>query len=894
MAQTLEFIVGINAMFSGGAQFGKFTQSMTQAQSKLQGLQQAAGKLQQLQRMNTSLEASKNKLAAAQAKVKALAAEMKRTPQPTQKMKAEFTRANIEAHKLSESVQRQRQQIGELKSSLEAAGVSTKGLAGDNDKLSAKIKEVTDEQRRLTEAQEKYNSIKSQLSWENIRGTVFGAFAAYKALQLPVKLSADFESAMARVKAVSFSGDNADMSKFDMLKAQALQLGADTKFTAIQAAQTQENLARGGFDPDQIKAALPAVLSMAAAEGMDLAQAGDIVVKTIGGMGLKAEDSGMVADLLANVSANSATNIAEVGEAMKIAAPVMSQLGVDIDQLGAYIGGMANKGFTGSEAGNALASSAMRLSKLPKDTYNALAALGVGVKTKGGQMREFPDIMKALKQVFDARNYGEAERMDYLARIFGTGQGKAMLGFMGAAVSGQIDALEVSNRTQKTGKAQRMADINLDTLNGQIELLGSAWDGLRTSIGDIFSPIVREGVELLAASLSKINTVINEFPVASKNVAFFFASLAGVKAASNLFRIGKALIQLPSAFLNAQGAGVSLIGAFKGVTSFGGVFKALWGIIAAHPFAIIITAAGLIYANWEDIVKLWHKAVAWWNNIDLKDVWQTVKDGFNDMINAIPQKWEELCEFISKTAAKLNPFNWTMPKWLGGGQTPQQTQQRHDRGQEALQSAFGAPNWEAHATGGILTRPHLGLVAEAGPEAVIPLRNKSRGKEVLMQAADMLGVPVSNIPNTVSNSNSIINAVSSIFGGRSSENTNTSSNIINAVSSIFGGRSSSASTNANSIMNAVSGIFGGNSSRTTSITELTENIRRNSYAGGNYGIDGGVYSRPNQDSSRLPQINITVNAGGSNDSQGLADMIKAKVMEAWQMIQEQNERLEYA
>ncbi len=135
-----------------------------------------------------------------------------------------------------------------------------------------------------------------------------------------VTTAADFEQAMARVGAVS----GATGEDFEKLSKQARDLGRDTQYSASQAAASQESLARAGFKTNEIINAMPGLLNMAAAEGMDLANAADIAASALRGFGMDASEMNRVADVLAKTSAASNTSIASLGESLKYVAPCWS------------------------------------------------------------------------------------------------------------------------------------------------------------------------------------------------------------------------------------------------------------------------------------------------------------------------------------------------------------------------------------------------------------------------------------------------------------------------------------------------------------------------------------------------------------------------------------------
>jgi TP901 family phage tail tape measure protein len=141
---------------------------------------------------------------------------------------------------------------------------------------------------------------------------------------------------------------------------------------------------------------MPGLLNMAAAEGMDLASASNIMASTVRGFGLKASDAEHVADVLAKTSATTNTSIATLGESFKVVAPVAAGLGIDMEQVAAMIGVMGNAGIKGSLAGNALKAALQRLSKEPKAVEKALGGMGLALKDTQGRLRTMPSLMKAI------------------------------------------------------------------------------------------------------------------------------------------------------------------------------------------------------------------------------------------------------------------------------------------------------------------------------------------------------------------------------------------------------------------------------------------------------------------------------------------------------------------
>lgn len=162
------------------------------------------------------------------------------------------------------------------------------------------------------------------------------------------KIGMDFDSKMSRVKAIS----GATGEEFKKLHDQALQLGADTAFSAKEAAEGMENLASAGFNTQETMAAMPGLLDLAASSGENLASSSDIAASTLRGFGLEASQTGHVADVLAKNAGATNAAVADTGEAMKYIAPISHAMGLSLEETTAAIGEMANAGIKGLNCGS--------------------------------------------------------------------------------------------------------------------------------------------------------------------------------------------------------------------------------------------------------------------------------------------------------------------------------------------------------------------------------------------------------------------------------------------------------------------------------------------------------------------------------------------------------------
>ena len=463
-----------------------------------------------------------------------------------------------------------------------------------------------------------------------------------KTFAASINTAANFEQAMARVKAVS----GATGEDFKALSEQAEQLGRDTQFSASQAANAQELLARAGFKTNEIIATMPSLLDMAAAEGMDLANASDIAASAIRGFGMEATESGRVADVLAKTSAASNTSIAALGESLKYVAPYAKAVGVDIEQTNAMLGAMANAGIKGTQAGNALKAAFLRLSEEPKRTAQALESLGVTAKTSTGDLRPLPELMKDLAE--KTKGMGKADRLGVLNKIFGSIAGGGMLAVMDAVANGSLAELEAA-LYGASGAAHEMAETMNDTAQGAEKRLESATEGLRSAIGNHLLPVYTKIINKIAEFKSWLTKLIKDHPVLSKAIIGVVTSLATLASAA-LIAVGT-LMSVAGAIKLWGNLKPVISTLFKGILSNVKTAKtALTGMIT--PVLSFIALAGVMYYAYKK------------NLGGIRDMFEAISEGFTFALNAddkgIVKIEEDTIERLKKNGNWDNAVNMGM------------------------------------------------------------------------------------------------------------------------------------------------------------------------------------------------------------------------------------------
>lgn len=341
-----------------------------------------------------------------------------------------------------------------------------------------------------------------------------------------IKVGSDFESQMSRVKAIS----GATGEEFEQLKNQAMQLGADTSFSASQAAEGMENLAAAGFTTSEIMSAMPGLLNLAAASGEDLASSSDIAASTLRGFGLAASDAAHVADVLAANANRTNSSVADTGEAMKYIAPLARAAGLSLEETAAAIGIMANAGIQGSQAGTSLRGVLSRLSKPTDDMTAAMEELGISFYDSKGKMKSLTEQVGMLRQATEGMT--DEQKNNYLVTLYGQ---EALSGMLALINEGEGSLGELTNAYKNCdGAAQEAAETMQDNLSGALEQLS----GSAETLGLAFYNSVADNLKNAANTATEsINNITDSFNNGGLNEAIQtagdeFANLA-VEAASH-------------------------------------------------------------------------------------------------------------------------------------------------------------------------------------------------------------------------------------------------------------------------------------------------------------------------------------------------------------------------
>lgn len=403
------------------------------------------------------------------------------------------------------------------------------------------------------------------------------------ALAASTAAGASFESQMSTVQAIS----QASESEMARLKALAKQMGIETKFSATEAGQGLEYMAMAGWDVDSMLAGLPGIMNLAAASEEDLGQVSDIVTDAMTAFNLEASRSAEFADVLAQASARSNTDVAMMGQTFKYVAPVAGALGFSIQDTATAISLMANAGIKGEQAGTSLRAIFSRIVKPTAEVASAMERIRLSVTNSDGSMRSLDEILRDLRAGFSGLS--ESERASTAASLASQ---EAMSGMLALVNASDEDYEKLSDSIYHAkGAAEEMAGVRMDNLKGDVTLLKSSAEGAGIAIYEGLSEPFREGVQTGTEWLNSFTESVEEnLPTIRREVKSAGSALMGF--ADPVLELGSWFLQHPEVIQGGLTGLVSTLLTFKaakGITSAVKLFGSLSGMIKAWPVA----AAGL-------------------------------------------------------------------------------------------------------------------------------------------------------------------------------------------------------------------------------------------------------------------------------------------------------------
>lgn len=373
---------------------------------------------------------------------------------------------------------------------------------------------------------------------------------------LAIKAGADFEAAFNRIGAVT----GAPVEQIDALAASARELGRTTQFSATEAAEAVEILAKNGLSAAQIlDGALAASLQLAAAGGTDLASAGDLATDVMLNFGKAAGEMSSVVDGISGVLVNSKFGIDDYRLAIAQAGGVAGGVGVSFEEFNAVIAATSNLFASGSDAGTSYKTFLQRLNPQSKEAAALMEQLGLEFFDAQGNIRSMAEIAGVLQD--SLADLSEEARNDALSTIFGTDAMRTAIGLMQQGTEG-VERLDAAIGQ---ASATEQAAARMEGFSGAVRRLRSAFEGLLLAISD--SGLLDSATRIVEA-LTGITSKISE---ADPKLVQFGLVFAGLAAA-----IGPVILVM-GAFAAALGAAaLPVAGLVAGVSAITAAVVAFW------------------------------------------------------------------------------------------------------------------------------------------------------------------------------------------------------------------------------------------------------------------------------------------------------------------------------
>lgn len=452
----------------------------------------------------------------------------------------------------------------------EAFGDSFGGkVSKDIERVKKELEETEKSTKRVKEA---FSKLGSHIA-DAMKKAGAAATAAFSvAMGAAVKVGMDFESGMSQVAAtmgITTTEIASGSKEFEALSQAAKDAGATTQFSATQASEALNYLALAGYDAEKSITALPTVLNLAAAGGIDLGYASDMVTDSMSALGLETSQLEGFVDQLAKTSQKSNTNIAQLGEGILTVGGTAKDLAGGTVELNTELGILADNGIKGAEGGTALRNVILSLSAPTDKAAKTLKDLGLKVFDANGKLRPlnetFQDLNGKLSQMSDE------EKINVLNTLFNKVDLKSVNALL--ANSGErFDELSGYIRNS-TGAAADMAETMNDNLKGKLTILGSALEGLGIEMYEEFEQPFKEATETAIKSVDTISYSLKNGKLSEsmQTVARAIGSIASKAAELAINALPKMIDGFAFLVDNAKILGTVLASTAGAVATFKGV-----------------------------------------------------------------------------------------------------------------------------------------------------------------------------------------------------------------------------------------------------------------------------------------------------------------------------------
>lgn len=509
-----------------------------------------------------------------------------------------------------------------------------------------------------------------------IAGTAIAAGVAFA-----TNKAVDFEKQISAIGAVS----GATGSDLESLRSKALQLGADTSFSATEAASAMEELAKAGIPlPDILNGAADAAVALAAAGGIGLADAATIAANAMNAFHLSAQQMPKVVDLIAGAANASAIDVGQFGQSLQQAGAVANLAGVPFSDLAVAIAEMGNAGIKGSDAGTSIKTFLQNLIPQTKIQKNLFDELGITTNGLGNQFFDAAGKAKPLAEISQVlqdklKGMSEEQKIATLQTLFGSDAIRA------AAILASNGSAGFNQLATAMGKvsAEGVASARLNNTAGDLERLKGSVETAAISFGTLLLPRLRAVADALASFANWLNGL-------SPGWQSFIIGAAGAAAGillliATIAKIASTVIILNSAVTAIKAWTIWSRIAAAATFLLNGAMAALNLLFVATPIGWVVLAIGLLVAAF---ILLWNHSAAFrnfwinlWNSLKASalqvaaffsgpfvqffvSAWNAIVAAFNGVVNWIVSAWNAVINFFSALPGRIVAFLAALPSML--------------------------------------------------------------------------------------------------------------------------------------------------------------------------------------------------------------------------------------
>lgn len=576
-----------------------------------EGSQEAAELASEIQQLSSEIDENKSEFESAYSAAQKLANGMDQTgnayeklektmseqESELQQLKSKYIALQLSEDETGDESRQLAQQIEKLSTELSENRAKMTAAKAAADQLDRSLDETGDAARHAEDGFTVFKGALANLAADAIRAGWEGLKRLGRSV---VETGSEFESAMSEVASIS----GATGKDFELLEKTAREFGRSTQFSASESAEALKYMSLAGWDAQQSADGLSGVLNLAAASGMELGAASDMVTDYLSAFGMEAQQSAYFADMLAYAQANSNTTAEQLGGAYKNCAANLNAAGQDIETTTALLQTMADQGTKGEKAGTALSAMMRDITKNMQDGAIQIGDASIAVQDAQGNFRDLTDILRDVETATDGM--GSAEKAAALGATFTADSIRGVNQVLNTGVD-TAAAYEEALRGS-AGAAAEMAEKANDNLAGDLKKLSSAWDDLQIDIYNGLLPAMRAGVQFVTNSvIPAVRWIGGHLP----ELGIILSALSAVIVAMKWEAIAKKLGMVKTALTGVASA---------------------FGAISAPVLIVIGVIAGLALA----FMHLWRTNEAFRNNI--LEIWSGIKDAFSSFADGIVQR----------------------------------------------------------------------------------------------------------------------------------------------------------------------------------------------------------------------------------------------------------------